>query len=114
MNCHWSVYTPTYMDYGSAYDLEPPEYTCDYVEVAAPTKRKALVAGVRALRAMGSDWLLDQQSDGASPFTGLKAESMVCEHGFCHHCEPDICTECTRIAEEEYAKLFPDEINLLA
>lgn len=113
---HWEVYTPQYMNYGSPFDLEPPEYTCDWVVVEAETRRQALVEGVRELRRIGSDWILDQQSDGASPFTGLKANKMLCEHGFCHCGKYDCispnseylllseCPECLKEWEKEYGE----------
>ena len=73
----WFVITPAYECYPrNAYvDPEPPEYVADVVEVDAPTKRQALVQGVRELRRTRSRWLEDQVSNGSNPFTGLKAET---------------------------------------
>lgn len=90
---HWSVVTPEYgtvipiLDDGTG----PIEYGADYVCVEADTKRQALVAGVRKLRSTGSHWMEDQNSDGASPFTGLKAEKLLCPHGVCCFCDLDNC-----------------------
>lgn len=89
------IWTPTYIKYpGNIWgDMpEPPEEGADVVFVEASNKRAALVKGVRALRKMGSDWILDQQSDGASPFTGLHAQKAECEHGFCW-CELPDCIQ---------------------
>lgn len=98
---HWMVYTPTYMKYpGNIWgeDPEPPEDGADVVWVEADTKREALVKGVRELRRISSGWLDDIN---VNPFTGLKAESAECEHGFCWcelkdcpNFENDICPEC--------------------
>lgn len=71
------VVTPEYSDGGSEY--EPPEYGCDVVEVEAPTKRAAIIAGVKRMLA-GSrrafPWVHYQRGDGCSPFTGVKAIEM--------------------------------------
>ena len=70
----WYVVTPEYakvvpiLDDGGG----PTEYGCDYVEVRAETKRKALVAAVRQFRAVPNGWL--QWHHEGNPFTGLKAE----------------------------------------
>ena len=42
------------------------------VVVVADNKRQAKVEGVRELRRTKSDWVQDQESDGRSPFAGLK------------------------------------------
>jgi len=116
---HWEVYTPQYMTYGSPWGdpPEPPEYGCDWVCVEADTKREALVKGVRKLREEKSEWLEDQASDGASPFTGLKAAKLQCEHDYCHCTLPDCiqpnpeylllseCPECLKIWEAEYERI---------
>lgn len=98
---HWWVYTPTYdvvvplLDDGTG----PSEPTCDAVCVDAPTKRTALVAGVRQLRADGSPWLQDAEN----PFVGLTAELAECEHGVqlcctnAPHCE--VCEQAIRETE---------------
>ncbi len=70
----YCVYTPAY-DYGGS-DYDPPEYGSDVAEVDAPTKREALVRGVRELRRTHSRWLQDRESDGHCPFTALKAEPL--------------------------------------
>lgn len=81
---HYIVCTPKYTYYYPSYAMESPEIVVDCVEVDAPNKKRAKVEAVRKLRADGSDWMLDQQSDGASPFTGLQVFDAVCKHGFCH------------------------------
>ena len=58
----------------------PLEETCDYIEVEAETPRQAKVFAVRAWRALNTknrheaEWIANQRSNGASPFTGLKVE----------------------------------------
>ena len=66
----YCVYTP-------AYEQGYNEYGSDTAIVEAPNKKAALVEGVRQLRLSQSRWLQDQQSNGCSPFTGLKAEELV-------------------------------------
>uniref|UniRef100_A0A6H2A6M7 Uncharacterized protein n=1 Tax=viral metagenome TaxID=1070528 RepID=A0A6H2A6M7_9ZZZZ len=62
----YCVYTP-------AYEQGYNEYGSDTAIVEAPNKKAALVEGVRQLRLSQSS----QQSNGRSPFTGLKAEELV-------------------------------------
>lgn len=62
----YCVYTP-------AYEQGYNEYGSDTAIVEAPNKKAALVEGVRQLRLSQSS----QQSNGCSPFTGLKAEELV-------------------------------------
>ena len=64
----WCVFTPAY---GEQYS-----YGSDTTEVQAHSRREALVIGLRVLRALGSRWIQDQQSDGRNPFNGLKAEPL--------------------------------------
>ena len=78
----YAVWTPFYivtipiLEDGSG----PLEETCDYIEVEAETPRQAKVFAVRAWRALNTknrreaEWIAHQRSNGASPFTGLKAE----------------------------------------
>ncbi len=70
----WYVVTPQYESGGS--EIEPPEYGADVIEVAAPTKRAAIIAGVRLMLA-GSyrvyRYCHDCRSDGVNPFKGVKA-----------------------------------------
>ena len=80
---------------------EPPETTCDYVVVDAPTKRVAKVAGLREMRQKfpyGYWW----GSTPGSPFAGLTVHE-VCPHelpldeaqaGWCQECGgPGPCHE---------------------
>lgn len=87
---HYIVYTPSFTSYRGVWGdpPEPPEYGADVVEVIAKSKREAKVEAVRKMRAEGMEWVRGQESDGASPFTGLKVEDMKCKHGICH------CREC--------------------
>lgn len=88
---HWMVVTPEYQslsEYIDGYSLYEP--ACDVVSVEAYTKREALIAGVAEMRRKKLEWIRDQESDKASPFSGLKAESALCSHGYCW-C--DICTD---------------------
>lgn len=77
----WLVYTPTYERIRASYS-GPGEYGSDTAEVSADTRREALVRGLRELRRSYSSWVSDQESDGHSPFHGLKAEPLE-----------DICTK---------------------
>jgi hypothetical protein len=73
----WYVVTPEYGTGGS--EIEPPEYGCDVVEVDAPTRRAAILAGVRRMLASSRRefrYCRDQRSDGANPFTGVRALPM--------------------------------------
>ncbi len=101
---HYLVYTPTFTAYhGSVFLMtEPPEETCDVVEVIAPNRRAARVAAVREMRRQHMTWIEDQQSDGASPFTGLKVDDMRCTHGICH------CATCGGDCEACYNEAVAD------
>lgn len=85
---HYTVCTPKYTSYYSYDAMEPPETGADCVTVIAETKRLAKVQAVKELRKIRSEWMQDQASDNASPFTGLEVFENVCPHGICH-C--DIC-----------------------
>ena len=70
----YEVVVPT-LDDGSG----PMEPTCDVLEVEASNAREAKIMAVREWRRMQHDgrwrqahWIADQQSNGASPFTGLQ------------------------------------------
>ena len=77
----YAVITPEY-DYvlgPSAYlpdDAHLTEPGCDYVEVEASSLRHAKVLAVRQWRLEGTQWVKDQQSNNASPFTGLKVVNL--------------------------------------
>lgn len=112
---HYTVCTPQYISYYSYYDLEPPDYGADCVDVEAPNKRQAKVEAVRKMRKEGMEWVKDQQSDKNSPFTGLEVFECECEHGFCHcvglaciQPNPEYlllseCPECLKELEQEDA-----------
>ena len=73
---HYAVVSPVYEAGGFS---EPSEPGSDYVEVDARTKREALVAGLRKMRADSRmQWWRDNAP--GSPFRGLKAIEM-CAHG---------------------------------
>ena len=78
------VVTPPYTTYfgNAATAIDPPEYGCDVVEVEARTKREAKILGVRELRRIHSKWMEDQVSNGANPFTGLKAHDAEDDNDF--------------------------------
>lgn len=98
---HWWVSTPEYeyidviLDDGTG----PSEWSRDVVSVEAPTKRQAIIAGVKQMRSeeffkkMGGrkttyyGWAWDRDSN---PFTGVKAENAECPHGICF-CEIPNC-----------------------
>jgi hypothetical protein len=73
----WLVMTPPYeatVEWIGGYPRREVER--DVVEVEAPTRRAAKVAAVRMFRAMRTEWMADQATDGASPFTGLVVEPL--------------------------------------
>lgn len=95
---HFAVMSPVYESGGYS---EPPETTCDYVVVDAPTKKAAVVAGLREMRKHPSmEWHRDNWP--GSPFRGLKAIE-ICPHeipldeaqiGWCQECGgPGPCHE---------------------
>ena len=72
----WWVITPEYgtvvpvLDDGTG----PEEFGCDVVEVEAPTRREALVLGLRELKKVTKGWINWYRDDTSNPFTGLRAE----------------------------------------
>lgn len=113
---HYSVITPDYITYrGDEY--EPSEYGADWICVEASTKREAKLKAVKEWRKQGTEWMEDCRSDNANPYTGLKVESMLCEHGYCF-CDLkeciqenpeyyllDSCPECDKIWEQTHDEL---------
>jgi len=99
---HWNVTSPAWpevepiLDDGSG----PTEWGHEVVSVAATTRRKAIVAGVKAMK----HWPKYQRRDNMSPFTGVTAAPAMCEHGFCwceihpdpHPEQGDYCEECIK------------------
>lgn len=88
----WYVVTPEYgvviqvTDEGQG----PTEWGCDVIEVEADTRRDAIALGVKEMlrgrvgghgRWMRYQWCIDQRSDGASPYAGVKAEPVAAEDG---------------------------------
>lgn len=117
-NMHYGVVTPQFWSYHYYYDIDPPEYGADYVEVEAPNKRRAKVEAVRKMRQEGMEWVSDQASDGASPFTGLKVLDLQCPHDSCFcglpECDlPKECEPCTKEWEEKYAKELAEQDKIL-
>lgn len=80
---HYTVCTPQYWTFVSMASLDPPEYGADCVDVEAENKRAAKVAAVKEMRKQGMEWVQDQESDKASPFTGLVVFDPLCPHGIC-------------------------------
>jgi len=90
---HWVVRTPEFeyiepiLDDGTG----PIVIGHDAVCVDAPTKRKAIIGGVRKLRS--KEWLRKYgyrstyygwtRDKNTNPYTGIRAEKAECEHGFC-------------------------------
>lgn len=76
------VVTPEY-EYQSADWYEPPEYGRDAIEVEAPNKRAAIIAGVKKMLTSRNRrefrWCHDQRGDGCNPFAGVKAFEIVPE-----------------------------------
>ena len=67
------IVTEEYARYGRSM-YEPPEYGADVIEVEALNKREAAVLGLRKLRQMRSDPIIDAESDGRNPFDAFKVE----------------------------------------
>lgn len=88
---HYAVWTPSYQPY-VGYGEPSEGQVSDYVEVSAINKRQAKVAAVREMRNLSYQWVQDQESDRASPFTGLQLEE-ICEHGLPVK-DKEWCTEC--------------------
>ena len=108
----WIVVTP---EYGVLIPITdegygPTEWGCDVIEIEAEYKRDAIVLGVQLMLHGGKGghgegeryrYCLDQRSDHASPYTGVKAylsseECIVCEgygntdahpHEICNLCQ---------------------------
>lgn len=124
---HYTVCTPQFWDYSymGPERLDPPEYGADCVDVESPNKKQAKVEAVRKMRKEGMSWVNDQDSDKASPFTGLQVFDIQCEHGFCGCTLSDCiqpnpeylllseCPECLKGWEEEYAKEFAEQSEVL-
>lgn len=71
------VISPEYCTSFGGYDPpEPPEYSCDYIEIIGESsKRKAVIKGVKLILSnCNSSYAADNRSDGLSPFTGYRAE----------------------------------------
>ncbi len=87
-----------------------PQYTVnDFEQVQARTKREAVSIAVKtwlAEKRYGDEnWSQSQRSDGLCPFTGVRAEVAVCEHGvemplgfaddfWCDQCQTQYDAEC--------------------
>jgi hypothetical protein len=77
----WWVVSPEYMTYGGWADPpEAPEYGCDAIEVAAETKRDALILGVRELLKDQDSYPGTNRQDGRPPWADMRVEpSPPCE-----------------------------------
>ena len=77
----WHIVSPEYgtkipiLDGGEG----PMEYGCDVIVVEAETKRAAIVAGVRAMRAETRFCRYHRENPEANPFTGIKAYPLADE-----------------------------------
>ena len=108
---HYTVCTPQYWDYGDPWLLEPPEYGADCVEVESDNKRRAKVLAVQEMRKRRMLWVRDQQSDKASPFTGLEVFELECLHGICHCMIKDCLKkgDCKICYEEAVGEPYPED-----
>jgi hypothetical protein len=101
---HWWVSTPEFgvmvplLDDGTG----PLEYQCDVVCVDAATRREAIVAGVKKMRAEGAKWF---ESHDGNPFVGIKAESARCEHGelTCDCAGEAVCEKCEEAIDRAHS-----------
>jgi len=100
---HWLVKSPWWQAHPGCYEYgEPPEMTGRCVVVEAPTRRDAIILGMRDVEMQ--DWVREARSHGEHPFAGVEAESMLCPHGACWGCAPEdrgACPECELEMEEE-------------
>lgn len=82
---HFYVVTPPvqYVEVVTDEGQGPIVEECDVIEVEAPTKRDAILMGVREMLKPQNRRLYhycrNQRADGCSPFTGVKALDPVCE-----------------------------------
>lgn len=70
----YCVVTPEYQTGGDYYD--PPEWGADVIEVEMPTKRAAVIEGVKRMLAGNYrqyKWCRDEKNDGHNPFKGVRA-----------------------------------------
>lgn len=90
---HYSVTSPEMSSGYSGYG--PTEYCYAWALVLASNKREARILAVRGDIEDGefSDWVEYARHDCMNPFTGIKVELSVCEHGVCWGCEQS-CLAC--------------------
>lgn len=99
---HWSVCSPEMEIYHQT-EVDPPEWGCCWVIVAAANRPQARTAAIHTGEMF--PWVDQQRSDSRSPYTGLKVEPVTCGHGTCLGCQ-DECDECT----EQWEKDHPDDL----
>ena len=85
----------------------PMEYWCEWALVLAANKRDAKLLAIRGETVDGGmhDWVKEARYCGINPFSGLKVEPSICEHGVCWGCEQS-CVECHtqyEIDHDDYA-----------
>ena len=68
------VITPEYETDNNPWGLDPPEITCDVVEVEAPNKREARRLGYHELRKLHRGWMTWYRDMDRNPFSGLVVE----------------------------------------
>jgi hypothetical protein len=76
----YAVVTPEYVTYPST-AIEQEEYGRDYLEIEAFSKREAISIAVKEWLNEKRSYCKDQRQDNACPFTGVRAEEIVCPHG---------------------------------
>lgn len=98
---HYSVTSPEMSSGYSGYG--PPEYGCDWALVLASNKREARLFAVKGAIEDGDfqEWVSYARADGINPFSGVKVEPSVCEHGVCWGCEQS-CISCRRADDLDF------------
>ena len=106
---HYIVYSPVIETY-SFNGIDPPEYGACAVEIEAENKRDAKSLALKTKEMQ--KWVGEARDNYINPFSGLKAEHLVCPHGFCDCCTPEKvipytetgCLECDK-EMEDWAKI---------
>ena len=93
---HYNVLSPemSEIEYIPGLGNGPRVYFCCGCTVEANTKREAKIAAIKSPDMQ--EWVAEQRSNGANPFTGLMVEEALCEHGICccEICGWENCKEC--------------------
>jgi len=114
---HWIVETPEfeYQEWIDGWILADQYPARDFTYVEADTRREAIRKGVAKLREEAKEfkwhtyynWYWDKSSN---PFSGVKAQRTLCDHGYCYCDEPSLThDEGTTIEDCAICMAGPDE-----